>query len=137
MGQQQLLLVVLGLILISISVVLGYALFLDNSSSSNRDHVINDLQSFAGRAHSYYRKTRLMGGGGTSFTGITVTHLSNKSSGSAIINVNGIYTITSISGTQMIIHGKGIEIGYNGATQVEADMFVRSGVGTDSVAILN
>jgi hypothetical protein len=137
MGQQQLVLIVLGLILISISVVLGLTLFLDNSSSSNRDHVINDLQSYAGHAHSYYRKITLMGGGGSSFTGITLAHLTNKFSGSQIVNVNGTYTIASVTGTQMIIHAEGVEIGYDGTTQVEANMFVRSGALTDSVAILN
>ncbi len=137
MGQQQLLLIVLGLILISISVVLGLTLFLDNSSSSNRDHIVNDLQSYAYRARAYYRKIPLMGGGGSSFTGITMAHLSNKLTGSTIVNVNGTYTITSVTGKEMIINGVGVEPGFDGTNRVEANIFVRSGVQSDSVAILN
>jgi hypothetical protein len=137
MGQQQLVLIVLGLIVISIAIVLGISMFYDNASSSSRDGVVNDLSNFAARAHVFYRKSRALGGGGSSFTGITPDDLSNKLTGSTIVTASGTYTISAVSATEITINGKGMDAGYNGTNPVEANMLVRSGTLTDSVVVVN
>jgi len=43
MGQQQLLLIVLGVIIVGIAVVVGINLFNANATNANRDGVISDL----------------------------------------------------------------------------------------------
>ena len=72
MGQQQLLLIVLGVIVVGIAVVVGINLFNANAVSSNRDGVVSDLNNLGAMAQQYYKKPASMGGGGNTFTGWTV-----------------------------------------------------------------
>ena len=69
MGQQQLLLIVLGVIVVGIAVVVGINLFTANAVSSNRDGVVSDLNNLGTSAMAYYRKPTAMCGGGNTFTG--------------------------------------------------------------------
>ncbi|MBK7105419.1 MAG: hypothetical protein IPH62_09055 [Ignavibacteriae bacterium] len=69
MGQQQLLLIVLGVIIVGIAVVVGINVFTASSKNANRDAVIADLTTLAAMAQQYYRKPTAMGGGGNSFVG--------------------------------------------------------------------
>jgi hypothetical protein len=137
MGQQQLVLIVLGMIVIAIAIVIGVSLFYDNASSSSRDSVVNDLTNYASRAHMFYRRSKALGGGGQSFTGITLSQLSNKLTGSMIITATGTFTIGSVSATEMTINGKGMDAGLNGTDPVEANILVRSGNLSDSVVVVN
>ena len=72
MGQQQLLLIVLGVIVVGIAVVVGINLFTANAVSANRDGVVADLNNIGSNAMQYYRKPTAMGGGGYTFTGWTI-----------------------------------------------------------------
>ena len=72
MGQQQLLLIVLGVIVVGIAVVVGINLFTANAVSSNRDGVVADLTNLATNCQQFYRKPTAMGGGGYTFTGFTI-----------------------------------------------------------------
>ena len=72
MGQQQLLLIVLGVIIVGIAVVVGINLFTANSQQANRDNIIADLIAAGSMAHQYYRKPVALGGGGNTFTGWTM-----------------------------------------------------------------
>ena len=46
-GQQQLLLVLLGVIVVSVAVGIGITMFADSSVSTNRDALVSDLQNLA------------------------------------------------------------------------------------------
>ena len=59
MGQQQLLLIVLGVIIVGIAIAVGISMFKSNAQSSNRDQVINDLNNLAAKAQQYYRKNEV------------------------------------------------------------------------------
>lgn len=72
MGQQQLLLIVLGVIIVGIAVVVGINVFTASSKNANRDAVISDLTTLAAMAQQHYRKPTAMGGGGNKFTGWSV-----------------------------------------------------------------
>ena len=72
MGQQQLLLVVLGVIIVGIAIAVGMALFRSHSIDEKRGLLINEGSSLASLAMSYYRKPASLGGGGRSFIGWTV-----------------------------------------------------------------
>ena len=88
MGQQQLLLIVLGVIIVGIAIAVGISMFKSNAQSSNRDQVINDLNNLAAKAQQYYRKPTSMAGGGQSFVGFTLSKVDTA-------NANGFYQISN------------------------------------------
>jgi hypothetical protein len=129
-GQQQLLLIVLGVIIVGIAVVVGINLFNANSISSNRDGVISDLNNLAVLAHEYFRKPTQMGGG-SSYVNFTMpTGLSS--------NANGAYTIaTAGTGATSTItfQGVGTQI-VTGSNYVTAKIFVKVPPLADSVGVV-
>ena len=68
MGQQQLLLIVLGVIVVGIAVVVGINLFNASSVEANRDGVVSDLNNLGAMAIQFYKKPVSMGGGGRALT---------------------------------------------------------------------
>ena len=73
MGQQQLLLIVLGVIVVGIAVVVGINLFNANAESSTQDSIVSQGTNLGAMAQQYYKKPIAMGGGGNSFTPATGT----------------------------------------------------------------
>jgi hypothetical protein len=69
MGQQQLLLIILGVIVVGIAVAVGITMFSDSAINANRDAMVNDLVNLASRAQQFYRRPSSLGGGGNSFAG--------------------------------------------------------------------
>ncbi len=128
MGQQQLLLIVLGVIIVGIAVVVGINIFSASSSNANRDAVVSDLTNLASMAQQYYRKPTAMGGGGNSFSGFT----SSKVPASLLSNANGSYVITAGT-TNVVITGTGKEKGFNGTGAIVVAMTVYA----DSVTTSN
>ena len=119
MGQQQLLLIILSVVVVGIAVTLGITMFSDSSIDANRDALTNDLTNLASRAHQYYRRPSYLGGGGNSFSGLTadapgILKLTNTPK-----NANGVYSIsTGGNGMGMSANveltGVGVEL-YNGS----------------------
>lgn len=69
MGQQQLLLVILSVIVVGISVSMGIVLFSTNAIEQKRNEIINECTLLASEAQLYFRKPKALGGGGKSFGG--------------------------------------------------------------------
>lgn len=67
MGQQQLLLIVLGVIVVGIAVVVGINLFNANAETSTQDSIVSQGTNLGAMAQQYYKKPISMGGGGNSF----------------------------------------------------------------------
>ena len=91
MGQQQLLLIILGVIIVGIAIAVGISMFSSSSIQSNKDAIINDMNNLAANAYQFRIRPTTMGGGGGSYTG---------GSGFAIplklqSNDNGTYTRTN------------------------------------------
>jgi hypothetical protein len=107
MGQQQLLLIVLGVIVVGIAVVVGINLFNANAVSSNRDGVVSDLNNLGAMAQQFYKKPTSMGGGGNTFTGWAIP-------GELDTTANGNYTPT-IAAQTVTIQGYGTENATNGS----------------------
>ena len=128
MGQQQLLLIILGVIVVGIAVAVGITMFSDSATNANRDALTNDLVNLASRAQQYYRRPVALGGGGYTFSGLTadatgLSRLTNKPS-----NGNGTYSITvagSGTGTSasLTIKGIGNELNNGTAVQVQAKVW--------------
>ena len=72
MGQQQLLLIVLGIIIIGIAIAVSIGIFRAHSIDEKRNLLVNEGSSLASLAMSYYKKPANMGGGANSFTGWTI-----------------------------------------------------------------
>ena len=98
MGQQQLLLIVLGVIIVGIAIAVGISMFKSNAQSSNRDQVINDLNNLAAKAQQYYRKPTSMAGGGQSFVGFGLAPVDTG-------NANGSYVVTNTAPTRKVTFG--------------------------------
>lgn len=111
MGQQQLHLIVLGVILVFFSIAVGIASFSSNSLERNRDAVISDLNNLSMLARGYYKKSEEFGGGNNGYTGYEMPELLKE-------NENGNYRILSIQSQRITFQGTGIEKdGGSGCTQ--------------------
>jgi len=118
MGQQQLLLIVLGVIIVGIAVVVGINVFTASASSSNRDAITADLTNLSAMAQQYYRKPTALGGGGNTFTGWTV-----PASLSQTANMSAAVTPTVAAQTVTLV-GVGTETGTDGTTKTKVTVTV-------------
>jgi Tfp pilus assembly protein PilE len=118
MGQQQLLLIVLGVIIVGIAVVVGINVFSASAASSNREAITADLTNLASMAQQFYRKPLALGGGGNSFTGWVIPTSFNKTANMSIAVV-----ATVAAGTVSYV-AVGNETGTNGTTPVSVTMAI-------------
>lgn len=92
MGQQQLLLIVLGTIIVGVAVVVGINMFTTGAVNAERDALLQDVNNVASTAASYWRKPAALGGGARSFVGVSdVTSFGADSS-----NANGNFLMSSV-----------------------------------------
>lgn len=102
MGQTQLLLIALGVILVGIAVIVGMNLFHTSAVESNRNGLNNDLLNIANMAHAYYKKPASQDGGDNKFIGFQIpSRLKN--------NDNGTYSVLYARSDQALIQGVGKE----------------------------
>ncbi|MBK8944124.1 MAG: hypothetical protein IPM32_02535 [Ignavibacteriae bacterium] len=119
MGQQQLLLIVLGVIIVGIAVVVGINVFTASSMNANRDAVIADLTTLAAMAQQFYRKPVAMGGGGNTFNGGDGWEIPPTLK----VTANGSYTET-VGAQSVTLVGVGTEIGNNESDSVQVTMII-------------
>jgi len=92
MGQQQLLLIILGVIIVGIAIAVGLSLFSAQSVQSNRDAIINDLNNLAAQAYQFRIRPSSMGGGQGDYTTFTIPTKMQT-------NQNGTYTAANTTNT--------------------------------------
>jgi Tfp pilus assembly protein PilE len=93
MGQQQLLLIVLGIIIVGIAIAVGVNMFQSSAVDTNRQAMISDLANLAAKAQRYFRTPTELGGGAQNFQDFALGRLDTA-------NANGSYrlsTATSLS----------------------------------------
>jgi hypothetical protein len=96
MGQQQLLLIILGVIIVGIAIAVGLQLFQAGSIGANSDAIQNDMMNIAAHADQYRIRPVSMGGGGGNFDGYVLpTRL--EATG------NGTYTATGAEGVLTVV----------------------------------
>lgn len=105
MGQQQILLIVIGILVVTIAVCAGMMAHTQGPGAADREAMIGDLRRLATRAQGYYRWPAVLGGGTGSFIGLK--------SGSQ--TRYGTYTIASVTAERVVFLGKGRVAGTNGA----------------------
>jgi hypothetical protein len=127
MGQQQLLLLVLGAIIVGVAIVVGINIFSTSAVNANRDAVVQDCLTIATKAQQWWRTPTVLGGGQRDFTIASADLLSRlhfpgtNENGSYSINVTGADAITITgAGTEpgpspnflqvtLVVHGQTIE----------------------------
>lgn len=104
MGQTQILMIILAVIIIGIAVTVGITQFGESSLSANRDALASDCQRTVALAQQWYKKPTSLGGGGNAFTGLQLAAL-----GVGATNQNGTYTLTVDNASQITCVGTGTE----------------------------
>ncbi len=87
MEQQQLLLIVLGIIIVGVAIVVGINLFQASAVDANRNEIIKDILTLSSKDQEFYKKPASLGSESNTYTGFTMpTGLSS--------NANGTFTTT-------------------------------------------
>ncbi len=110
MGQQQLLLIILGVIIVGVAIAVGINLFGSSSVSSNKDAIVNDLQNLAADVYQYKIRPISMGGGGYSYANYQIPMVLRP-------NENATYTTGPVSATSITFIGTSA-LGYGTVTSV-------------------
>ena len=113
MGQSQLLLVVLGMLLVGLAIYVGVTMFGSNTEEDTRNAIILDLQNFSARAMTYYSKPTTQAGGGKSFAGVTIGQIYPM-----IENVNARYYVESATESECVLVGVGKIVSGNDSIRV-------------------
>jgi len=117
MGQQQLLMVVLGIIVVGIAVTAGILMFRQNAIDMKREELVNESITLAQVAISYFKRPLAYGGGGHRFTGWRVpTEMDTTAAG---------YFRVTVFQDSLILIGTGNEMA-NDNDSVEVRTTVRS-----------
>ena len=103
MGQQQLLLIVMAVIIVGIAIAVSIQLFRSNAIESKRDILIEETTSLGLMALQYYKKPAELGGGSHSFIGWTIPSQMKQTA-------NGNFTKTSATADELVITGTGTEV---------------------------
>ena len=119
MGQQQLLLIILGVIIVGIAIAVGISMFSSASIQSNKDALVNDLNNLAANAYQFKIRPSTMGGGQGSYAAYNIpTKLQS--------NDNGTFERSGGSGTEITL--KRNSLGYPGSyVQAKCDSNGRLG----------
>jgi hypothetical protein len=125
MGQQQLLLIVLGVILVGVAVVLGIQYFGVGAEEGAKDELVAHTLTVGANAQQWFKKPVAMGGGGNTFVGFG-THFTNDLT-KLQASTNGTYGTSGESTTQITVTGTpNTNLGY--------DWLVTTTVYVDSMA---
>ncbi|MBI3195048.1 MAG: hypothetical protein HYZ34_11385 [Ignavibacteriae bacterium] len=117
MGQQQLLLIILSVLIVAVAIAVGITIYNTWSVKSNKDGLINDLNEISSLAYGYYSRAQIMGGGNGTYVGFDVNvDIKSNANGDVTWVVGGsgksiTFTATSRYGfgtVQTVMDDKGI-----------------------------
>jgi len=98
MGQQQILLIVLGVIIVGIAIAVGITQFGANSVESNKDGITSSVMNIAANAYQYKIRPSSMGGGSRSYSGYSIPVQLRTDD-------NGTYALSSAVATSCVLTG--------------------------------
>ncbi len=98
MGQQQLLLIILGVIIVGIAIAVGVAQFGAHTTQANKDGVTSSLVEIGANAYQYKVRPVTMGGGDGSYTAYTIPS-------KMATDENGTYAVGTVSSNSIQIIG--------------------------------
>ena len=117
MGQQQILLIVLAIIIVGVAIAISIQLFRSNAIESKRDLLIEETTYLGTMALQYYKKPVELGGGGRDFTGWKIPSQMNQT-------VNGNFMIAAVASDEVTITGTGSEV-VTGNDSIKVQTIVR------------
>jgi len=117
LGQQQILLIVLAIIIVGVAIAISIQLFRSNAIEAKRDVLIEETTTLGTMALQYFKKPVELGGGGRSFTGWKIPSQMNQT-------VNGNFMIASVASDEVTITGTGSEV-VTGNDSIKVETTVR------------
>ena len=90
MGQQQLLLIILGVIIVGIAIAVGISMFSSGAVQANKDAIINDLKNLSANAYQFRIRPVTIGGGGGTYAAYTIPSRLQS-------NENGTFTAVAVA----------------------------------------
>jgi|WetSurMetagenome_2_1015567.scaffolds.fasta_scaffold524019_1 hypothetical protein len=98
MGQQQILFIIVGVIIIGIAITVGISIVSAQTVATNRDALINDLNHLSSYAYQYRIRLRSMGGGQGDYTGFVIPpKLSSNEDGSYTVASAGANSVSLVA----------------------------------------
>lgn len=94
MGQSQLLIIAISVLIIGIAILAGVGYFQSDDIEANKKAMIDDVHHIAANAVRYYRRIPALGGGGSKYDGYTLPQGYQS-------NLNGRYT-TTVKSSQVL-----------------------------------
>ncbi len=98
MGQQQLLLIILGVIIVGIAISVGVSQFGAHSTQANKDGITAGVINVAANAYQYRIRPASLGGGSNSYTNYTIPS-------KMLQDENGTYSLGTVSSNSLVILG--------------------------------
>lgn len=94
MGQQQLLLLIAGVIIVGIAIVVGVQMFSAQSTESNKDGLTSGIMAINANAFEFKIRPRTLGGGLPSYINYAIPIRLQS-------DENGAYSITNVTSSQI------------------------------------
>lgn len=101
MGQSQLLIIAVSVLIIGIVILAGTGLFQTSDIEVNKKAMINDFNQIAHIAIRYYSRPMALGGGNQSFVGFVIPAKFQS-------NQNGLYSVATLS--PMVLQVRGVSV---------------------------
>ncbi len=98
MGQSQLLIIAISVLIIGIAILAGAGFFQSDDIELNKKAMINDVNHIAMAARRYYTRPYALGGGNYSYNGFVVPRTYSS-------NLNGSYSTVTLSPGVLQIRG--------------------------------
>jgi len=118
MGQQQLLLLVLGIVIVGLAVVVGIQAFGENQKKANSDALVNDVVRIASDAQAWNLKPTAFGGGAGSFLGVSFDQLGYVATSAGIYaNLNGQFQLSGIAAGTVTISACDTQAGFDNTVE--------------------
>ena len=106
MGQQQLLLLVLGIVIVSLAVMVGIFAFSENRREAASDELVTATGRIASEAIAWSLSAGALGGGGGDPAGITFSNLGyDEELDGSYLSGDGIYTIDGTA-ARLVVRGE-------------------------------
>lgn len=118
MGQQQILLIVLALIIVGVAIAISVQLFRANAIESKRDILVEETTYLGTMAIQYFKKPTELGGGNQDFTGWEVPS-------QMVQTANGNFMIAAVTADEVTITGTGSEV-VTGTDSIKVQVIVRA-----------
>lgn len=138
MGQQQLLLLVLGIVIVGIAVVAGIQAFSEGKQKAQQDAAVTDAMRIISDTQAWMLKPAAFGGGSSSSTvGVNLKALGYPVSSATddYVTTNGCFALSGDNGgATLVVHKQGDPLNATACSTDEIATVSITGAAADSIA---